>query len=441
MRCGAIWLSTIAAILYAASQGFAANPKIAWKKTLAKGGEIAAMVVDSQGNIHLTGTTKSGNEYPDFLTAKYSPSGRLLWASSYGQSGKDDQPSSLKVDVEGNVYVTGKSDGGASVYDFLTLKYNSQGSLQWAARLNNAENNSDFANDLAVDSTGNVYVTGGGRYEASDYDIVTVKYNPSGEVLWIMHWIGPGILHPWRDDMGRYITTDPTGNVYIAGTSDESGEDIVVIKADSSGQVLWTSRYDGPSHGNDEPKGLAIDQAGEVSVAGNSHRSSSDQDIILIRYASSGAWQWGKRYSSPGRYPEDVQDVFLDRRGNTCITGSANIRGRNKFVTLMFAANGIKKWTVLDDYTGNGSGASSLDVDGAGNVYVTGNGLNKALCNEIVTLKYNSRGKRVWLVRYSGPAKYDLARAVAVDSSGAVIVGSDGGYRGNWTIIKYIQRP
>jgi hypothetical protein len=439
-RRSLLWLSILTLILKMTGLGFADSPKTAWKKTYTNGGEIVGLAVDIQDNIYLTGTTKSSSSYPDFLTVKYSPSGRLQWAARYGQAGRDDRPSSIKVDKSGNVYVTGSSDGGSSAYDFLTVKYNTKGSLQWARRLNNADNHSDFANDLAVDSAGNVFVTGGARFDASDYDIVTVKYGPSGQIIWIMRWSGPGILPSLKDDFGQYIATDATGNVYITGTSEFSSQDIVTIKADRSGQVLWASRYDGTSHQYDKPSGLAVDRAGNVTVAGNSDGLNSDQDMILLHYAGSGSYKWRKRYTSSGRYPDDVQDLFLDSLGNAYITGSTNVRGNNNFVTIKFAANGTKKWSAFYDDADYSDGAYSLDVDGAGNVYVTGDCQSQTLSNDIVTLKYDPQGKRAWLVRYSGPTEFDHARAVAVDSSGAVIVASDG-LRGDWTIIKYIQGP
>jgi hypothetical protein len=88
----------------------------------------------------------------------------------------------IAVDGSGNVYVTGVDDGGTSGGDYLTIKYDSSGLEQWVARYNGPGNDSDWASALAIDSSGNVYVTGqstggcpGGVWRG--FDSATIKYS------------------------------------------------------------------------------------------------------------------------------------------------------------------------------------------------------------------------------------------------------------------------
>ncbi|MBN2569280.1 MAG: SBBP repeat-containing protein [Deltaproteobacteria bacterium] len=410
---------------------FAQDAPVVWIKTFTGGDEIVDLSVDLAGNIYVTGTTKKSP--PDYLTLKYNTNGKKLWKKSYGIAGKEDVPSALKVDNKGNVYVTGKSHGGASAYDFLTLKYTPTGELKWSARLNNTENHTDYALNLAVDRFENVYVTGGSRSSKTGYDIVVVKYGSAGNREWISVFTGPGFIPPWIDDFGRYIQVDEAGNVYVAGTIEKSHTDIFVMKLNRDGLLLWSQIYDGPSHFHDDPSGLALDSEGNIFVAGNIS-SVSNQNIILIKYSNSGVRQWVKSYSKPSA----AYDFFLDNSGNVYIAGSAKVSGSSNFITMKFASNGAKKWYRFFNDGGPFAWAKSIDVDDAGNVYVTGNVMTKTYSDNVITLKYNSLGKRVWMARHSGHT--DNARAVAVDSLGGVIVATDDS-RGDWTIIKYAQEP
>lgn len=430
----------IFALLFCAASidTFAENAHVAWITKYKGGGEVVDLSTDAAGNVYVTGTTKGQSQ--DFVTIKYNSSGKQQWAGRDGIAGRQDTPSALKVDATGNVYVTGSSDGGASAFDFLTVKYKASGGREWTARYNNTENNSDFANDIAVDRSGNVYVTGGSRSSTTGYDYLTLKYNSAGSQQWAARYVGPGILPGDMDDFSRFIELDSAGNIYVTGTIETGSIDILTIKYNSSGQALWAMRYDHSAHSIDEPSGLAIDKAGNVYVAGNSQGSNSDFDIILIKYTSSGKQQWVKRYSSSGRYPEDTQDMFLGEDGSVYVTGSTNDHGNNNFVTLKYASTGARKWTALYDYAKYSDGAYSVDVDHAGNVYVTGNGQSQSLSNDIITLKYDAQGHRQWVVHYSSSVHFDRGRTIALDPSNGVIVAGDS-LNAGWVTIKYIQEP
>src|SRR6266508_648648 len=92
----------------------------------------------------------------------------------------------LAVDTSGNVYVTGHSYG-SDFFDYITIKYSPAGTEEWVARYNGAGNSDDRPNAVAVDASGNVYVTG---YSSNDY--ATIKYSPSGIQQWVARYNRPG---------------------------------------------------------------------------------------------------------------------------------------------------------------------------------------------------------------------------------------------------------
>ena len=107
------------------------------------------------------------------------------WSSEYnGPKGYDDYVSDIAVDASGNVYVTGYSfdstAGTTYKIDYATVKYNSSGVQEWSAIYNGPTDNMDFAYSIGVDADGNVYVTGGSRVDETIEEWATIKYNSFG---------------------------------------------------------------------------------------------------------------------------------------------------------------------------------------------------------------------------------------------------------------------
>mgnify|MGYP000560099988 CR=1 FL=1 len=103
--------------------------------------------------------------------------------------------------------------------DYITIKYNSAGIEQWVARYNGPQNYDDWATALAVDDSGNVYVTGWTYGSGTYYDYATVKYNSDGVEQWVIRYDGPEDSH----DKPIAIAVDGSGNVYVSGNSEGSG--------------------------------------------------------------------------------------------------------------------------------------------------------------------------------------------------------------------------
>jgi hypothetical protein len=139
----------------------------------------SAIVLDVAGKIYVTGgSTGSGTGF-DSATVKYDASGVEQWVTRYDGSGSDrDQATAIAIDAAGNIYVTGYSAGSGTAEDYVTIKYNSLGVEQWVMRYDAGLG--DFGNDIAVDGTGNVYVTGRSWGPSNNDDYVTIKYSATG---------------------------------------------------------------------------------------------------------------------------------------------------------------------------------------------------------------------------------------------------------------------
>ena len=208
----------------------------------------------------LDGNTSAGNT--DLFVVKYSSSGTKQWTNQFGSSSRDSA-NGVAPDSSGNVYVTGMTNGGldgcksAGVEDLFVVKYNASGTKQWTNQLGSSSR--DSANDIATDSSGNIYVTGttywelDGNTSAGKADLFVVKYNSSGTHQWTNQ------LGTDRYDEARGVATDSSGNVYVTGYTEggldnntsAGSSDIFVVKYNSSGIKQWTKQLGSSSQDYD----------------------------------------------------------------------------------------------------------------------------------------------------------------------------------------------
>src|SRR5205807_200537 len=107
----------------------------------------------------------------DYATVKYDPNGHQLWAARYdGPTKGPDQAVALALDSSGNLLVAGSSQGYSYNFDYLTIKYAGDGTKLWEARYDGEGGDDDLAQALIVDSSGNVYVTGGSKSKRTGFD-------------------------------------------------------------------------------------------------------------------------------------------------------------------------------------------------------------------------------------------------------------------------------
>ena len=139
-------------------------------------------------------------------------SGILTMRKFYSNSKQNDQARGMVADDEGNVYITGISTGVSNKSDYVTIKDNTSGIEQWVARYNGFDGN-DEAQAIAIDKSGNIYVTGYSEKSIGSYDFATVKYNNAGTQQWVTSFNGPGNGLDWA----HAIKLDKDGNVYVCG--------------------------------------------------------------------------------------------------------------------------------------------------------------------------------------------------------------------------------
>ncbi len=392
----------------------------------ANGDDFAtAIAVDSRGNVFVTGYSRSGaggdTDY-DYATIAYSISGVPLWTNRYNSPGNsDDRANAIAVDGNGNVFVTGRSLDSASNYDYATIKYSGSGVPMWTNRYNGPGNSEDEAHAIAVDSSGNVFVTGhsfsGGDYASSDY--ATVAYSNGGVPLWTNRYNGPGN----DEDRAAAIAVDSTGNVFVTGSSGGSSglPEYATVAYSGAGVPLWTNHF-----GQGFASGVAVGRSGNVFVTGSSIGSGSDNDYATLAYSSSGTPQWTNIYHGPlSGGPDQARAIAVDSDGNVFVTGNsfnADLT-TSDYATVAYSSTGVPLWTNRYDLMNGSDTASAVAVDSSGNVFVTGCSTGSGVYCHYATLAYSGAGVPLWTNRYNGSDNNDaIAVAMAVDRHGGVFV-------------------
>jgi hypothetical protein len=371
-----------------------------------------------------SGLTLSRSGSWDVFLVKYNSSGTGQWAARVGGTG-DEAALKMAVDASGNSYIAGfynsgtltifNSDGttfgtlsNSGSNDCFIIKYNTNGTAQWAARM--AGSASDLPLGVALDGSGNIYMTGecgsstltlfnsdgssSGITVANSggNDGFIVKYNNNGIAQWGAR-VGSS-----STDVGRGIATDASNNVYVTGNYQAnvtffnssgsssgitlsytpSNEDGFLVKYDANGSALWATRISGTS--SDMPLSVTTDLQNNVIVLGQfsgatttilnsdgttfnslTNTSSGSNDTFLIKYNSSGMVQWGARIG--GSSSDTPNIVSTDREGDVYVTGYFNSN-----TLTFFNSSGATFGTTL---SGTGTGNNSMYIgkySGSGSV-------------------------------------------------------------------------
>lgn len=303
------------------------------------------------------------------------------WTHTWGMGGFE-YAQGVASDAAGNVYVTGYTTsipGGGD--ECFTLCYGSTGSLQWQRTWGGII--SEYGQGIATDNSGNVYVTGHtDTFGAGSTDAFLLCYDTSGILQWQRTW-GSGNFEYAYD-----VVTDSVGNVFVTGyTGLGPGTSAFLLCYDSSGSLQWQRTWGGPSL--EFGYGVDADAAGNVYLSGRTDSfGAGNYDTFIVCYDNAGNLQWQRVWGGAGT--EFYGDVAVDASGNCYITGSTNGFGvglHDAFL-LCYNSSGSLQWQRT---WGGASGDEGFGVaaDALGNVFVTGYG-NSFGVTSLFALKYDA---------------------------------------------------
>jgi gliding motility-associated-like protein len=369
------------ACLFAVSGALAQVPKLDYGFNFAPG--VTSVAADNSGNAYVTGNftdelvigtiTLNSNGAGDIYVIKFGPTGTPVWGKSFG--GADDEGvNDIEVDGSGNVYIVGSYsetvdfDPGSGVLDLTAidqtdgyiLKLDTNGALVWAGSVGG--NSSDYATGVAIDASGNVFITGSFVAQididpTSGVSLLTeasggdsgeaffAKLNPGGSLNWASMTDGDQVVS------GAQATLDTNGTPIFAGTfygtvdvdpgagvrnltaHDPVGSIFLVKLDDETGDLIWGNNFGGEEDFN-KVYGIATDAQDRVYVTGTfggtaDFDPTSDDafltsvglsDIFVARFASFGNLDWAYRFGSTNY--DEALSVAVDNSDNVYLTGS-----------------------------------------------------------------------------------------------------------------------
>ena len=409
--------------------------KFEWAKRAGGTGldEPYGLSVDAAGNSYVVGTFTDTVTFgnftvtPTFLLdafsteavfiAKYNAEGQEVWARKLSDSnldfGKD-----IAVDAAGIIYVTGGFSGTAhfgnttlvsnGFGDMFLAKYDTNGNFIWAQKGGGAS--FTIGNSLALDSTGNCYVTGYFRASAvfgditltsmGRDDVFIIKYDTNGNVEWAKSAGGVG-----GSATGTDIAVTTNGACYITGTfngptifdshtlpgsnNQVSKPGVFLAKYEDPGNAEWVKQVINPAE--DSPGGIITDPAGNCYITGSfsgtaqigpySLTSKGAEDVFIAKYDPSGQELWAK--SAGGTGTDLGKDVAVHQNKSIYLTGTFS--GTAAFADTVLTSKGAFDVFITNlnlagqnNYALRAGGAAQDNVtkialDTAGNAYIAGN--------------------------------------------------------------------
>ncbi len=353
---------------------------VIWAKTFA--GNIDAylytfsMTIDGSGNLYLCGnfesptitfgaTTLTNIGGDDIFLVKMSSSGSVIWAKSarckplMGGGQYSDVASGIAADASGHIVIAGYFDSSvtfgstylanvSSYPNIFVAKYDTSGNVIWA-KCSSGPGGGYLTAKIAVDASGNTYVTGNCGSGPTSFGSVTItpisgsnemfmlKFNSSGTALWAVKAGDTCIVVPYdvvtdaAGDIsvtGGFGCTTTFGTVAVTNSSTSGGDNIFLAKYNSSGTVIWAKSMGGAN--NDDAHGLTTDASANIYLTGMISSPSVafgattlvNIGIFVAKYSASGNPIWAKGGASLNSAAGI--SIARDVVGNLCVTGGFN---------------------------------------------------------------------------------------------------------------------
>ncbi len=333
------------------------------------------------------------------------------WVNCFnGRGFGNDSCVDVAVDSEGNCIVTGYGDQfpnpHAYDYDYVTIKYNPAGEMLWRADFNSG---ASFENScgILIDDDDNIYIVG--KRSSFSQHWVVVKYNSDGVELWNASYDNVtsalGGIHDQK--------LDQEGNIYVTGynypPSGSFGYDCITWKLDHEGEEQWVAYYSSGDGVSDRGYGLDVDAAENVYVTGHSSILGSYTDMFILKYDAEGDTIWRAIFPPESAlFSAQGKDICIGADGNIYVTGHYNGPVDQKYMVLKYSPDGEFQWvTTFGHPPPNSNVMPKMVMDDACSVYLTA--FTEAQIGEMdfLTVKVDSQGVIQWISTYDGPDHLD----------------------------------
>lgn len=400
------------------------------------------IAVDSGKDVIVAGYKTNADATTDIFVTKYDTNGNVAagWPKTYdGGIAADDVATGVAVDSSDNIIVAGRSSNGTNS-DFIVIKYNPDGTPFWSGLEGNGGiakiydgGDIDSANGVAVDSGDNsIIVTGDTTVPATfNTNFLTIKYNSSGTLVWSKTYDNSSVTDSW--DKPNAVTTDSGNNIIVAGYSQNNDityeNDFYTIKYNSAGTVVWEKRYANGFY--NEANGVAVDSLGNAISAGRTNDGAND-DFRIIKYsAADGTEIWNKTYGTGAGVNDIANGVAVDRNNSIIIAGQIGGDSGWNYGILKYDSAGNEIWNQYYDSGNTPDSAQGIAIDNGNDILVTGYAQNTD--SDFYTIKYSEHKYADAVPAYSIGAELDKTNSGTITSVDIIPTAIYGWTEFNWT--------
>ena len=372
------------------------QPKFDWGKQIGTKSEDfgKSIALDNSGNIFISGWTKDSlcgkalGEHDVFLY-KLNSKGKEIWKRQLGTP-KDELAQEIAADASGNCFITGGTKGdmdgkNSGDNDIFLIKVGSNGNTLWKRQIGTEKE--DIGQYLEINKEGDIFLTGSSRGNLASEnqgakDVFILKYDTSGKLIFKKQF------GEERSDIGRGISFDKDGNIYVCGTTggnwDEPNPEYMdgfIAKFDKNGKLIWNKSFGTTT--SDLVTNLKIDKNGYIYIGGSTvgelgGPQAGNGDAFIAKLDNSGEKLWIRQF---GRDKWDgVLSVILSADGSqdVIVSGCQNWKSCEGYCRL-YNKSGELIWVQEFISQGEKHGTCGKDVaaDSSGNIYhIGGTGAN-----------------------------------------------------------------
>jgi glycine cleavage system H lipoate-binding protein len=353
----------------------------------------------------------------------------LSWGGIYDDAGRE-----VATDSQNKVYLVGWTDlTGSDNCAIIISKYNINGQVEWVKTWGGI--NDDKGHDIYIDASDNIYIVGCTKSLGdTDGDIVIIKFDTMGNEIWNKTWGGS------QYDTGMHIIEDTFGNFYISGQTNSLGDvdgDALLIKFNNIFEEQWNVTWGGSEP--DIANKVELDSNNYLYVVGHSESldpSPGESDVFLLKYNSSGNFEWERDWGTS--YSQRGNSLAIDSDDNIYITGYTfgHPASSGKGFLLKYDSSGTYQWERIWGVDGQyGNYFYRIIIDDKDDLYISGCTKTYGIPNnyDALLLNYDTSGNQNWFKYWAGIG-FDATPGICMDTqSNIYIVGntdtdSVGGY-------------
>lgn len=409
-----------------------------WVQTTGQPDDIhwSASTMDPFGDVLIVANTQLAPGISNVLLTKYNSSGDELWQRTFaGTEALNDHGIAVKTDQSGAVFVAATVNNTGNDLDFALLKYDVDGNLLWDVTWNGPNDLADVPVGLVLDTAGNIYMYGATWTDPLFSDFAVVKVDPSGNLLWSSTFDGNGYA-----DAAVALMFDPDGHPMVLGftASDPTWWGIAALRYHATTGAGLDTLYSPTILGGFKPKAVAVDEAGDILVTG-SHSDGSSARILTLKIGAGVTMVWMERFEEFAFNGEGTA-ITTDQEGNVLVCGwVANSQGGREFITIKYDPMGDLLWYQVHKAHDSGIRAQATTIIRMDPVILVSGSAHMDSVLNFTTVGYGPDGSVLFSMDHGTPMSNDMVLTMLAGYNGVIYISgvSTTSTGSSYTTIKY----